>query len=296
MPLFPYLARINTSPVHTHEPNQLINETSPYLLQHAYNPVNWVAWSDAVFERAKQEDKLVLISIGYSACHWCHVMERESFENPEIAQLMNKHFICIKVDREEHPHVDSLYMSAVQLMNKQGGWPLNCFTLPDGRPIFGGTYYRPEEWRDILDSLHQLYRSDKSRVLDYARNITKVLREEELIHRQIEVAMQSGLLDELVQGWSTSFDLKYGGQQRAPKFPLPVNYQFLLMFCFLRGHKPVHDHVHLTLEKMAQGGIYDQLAGGFARYSVDALWKVPHFEKMLYDNAQLVHLYCDAYR
>lgn len=277
--------------------NALVNETSPYLLQHAHNPVNWVAWSPEVFERAKQEDKLVLISIGYSACHWCHVMEHESFEDDAVAEIMNRDFICIKIDREEHPHVDSLYMSAVQLMNKQGGWPLNCFTLPDGRPIYGGTYYPKETWKEILHSLSDVYKTEKRKVLDYAEKITAVIKSHDLIEvKSVPDIFSSGILTEHVDAWAASFDNVHGGPKRAPKFPLPTNYQFLLYYGHMEKRPLVLQHVHLTLEKMAKGGIYDQLGGGFARYSVDELWKVPHFEKMLYDNAQLISLYCEAWR
>lgn len=280
--------------IHT---NALANELSPYLLQHAHNPVNWLPWSPDVFERAKQEDKLVLISIGYSACHWCHVMEHESFEDEEVAEIMNQHFLCVKIDREEHPHIDSLYMTAVQLMNKQGGWPLNCFTLPDGRPIYGGTYFARNPWIDILKSLRDVYQNDRGKVLDYARRITEVIQQQDIIHTpEKPMVFHSGILDDLVASWKDTFDNEHGGPKRAPKFPLPTNYQFLLYFSFLRGEPEVHRHVHLTLDKMAKGGIYDQIGGGFARYSVDEIWKVPHFEKMLYDNAQLISLYSEAYR
>ncbi len=276
--------------------NQLINESSPYLLQHAHNPVNWVAWSEVAFEQAKQQNKLVILSIGYSACHWCHVMEHESFENEAVAQLMNQHFICIKIDREEHPHIDSLYMSAVQLMNKQGGWPLNCITLPDGRPIYGGTYFPKEAWLEILESLANIYRNDLPKVLEYADRITNYLQNTELIAlKQVLPKFEKEQLNEAIEKWVLTFDNEFGGPQRAPKFPLPNNYSFLLHYANNFKEKKMLDHVALTLEKMAKGGIFDQLGGGFSRYSVDDRWKVPHFEKMLYDNAQLISLYAEAF-
>jgi uncharacterized protein YyaL (SSP411 family) len=280
------------------ETNELINETSPYLLQHARNPVKWVPWSEKVFEHAKKEDKLVLISIGYSACHWCHVMEHESFEDAKVAEVMNKHFICVKVDREERPDVDMLYMTAVQLMSGQGGWPLNCFVLPDGRPIYGGTYFRKEQWINILMNLSGIYEEDREKVMQYATELTNGIHQTELFHtRKVENdGLKKEVLEKCIINWEKRFDDEWGGPAKAPKFPLPNNYSFLLKHARLTGNKKLLGHVELTLNKMACGGIYDQLGGGFARYSVDVFWKVPHFEKMLYDNAQLVSLYCEAYR
>lgn len=277
--------------------NDLIKETSPYLQQHAHNPVNWVAWSEDVFIRAKKEDKLVLISVGYSACHWCHVMEHESFEDEEVAALMNKFFINVKVDREERPDVDQVYMTAVQLMTQQGGWPLNCFCLPDGRPIYGGTYFPKEQWMHILKSLQHTYQNNRSEVLEYAENLHEGVIRSELIQRnEDEVNFSKNKLEELVLRWSKRFDHINGGDSKAPKFPLPNNYMFLLEYGIKSNDQALLDHVELTLDKMAMGGIYDQIGGGFARYSVDMLWKVPHFEKMLYDNGQLLELYAKAYR
>ncbi len=278
-------------------PNSLITETSPYLLQHAYNPVNWVAFSDDAFEKAKIENKLVLISIGYSACHWCHVMEHESFEDAEVAQLMNENFINIKVDREERTDVDMLYMQAVQLMTGQGGWPLNCFTLPDGKPIYGGTYFQKQHWKGILKNLSDLNKSDPQKIVEYAQNLTNGIKQAELIttQKQTEHKLDKAVLQNAVTNWKKRLDNKEGGPNKAPKFPLPSNYQFLLRYAIIEGDNDLLNHVNLTLTKMAQGGIYDQLRGGFSRYSTDTLWKVPHFEKMLYDNAQLVSLYTEAY-
>ena len=277
--------------------NDLINETSPYLLQHAHNPVNWVAWSDDAFERAKKENKLVLISVGYSACHWCHVMEHESFEDKEVAALMNKFFISVKVDREERPDVDQVYMTAVQLMTQQGGWPLNCFCLPDGRPIYGGTYFPKDQWIHILKSLHCTFQNDFEKVEEYASKLHEGVQRAELIQKnETEIQFNIEKLRELVLRWSKLFDGINGGDSKAPKFPLPQNYLFLLEYATQMDDQKVMEHVCLSLDKMAMGGIYDQVGGGFARYSVDMLWKVPHFEKMLYDNGQLIELYSKAYR
>lgn len=277
--------------------NDLARESSLYLQQHAHNPVNWVPFSPAAFETAKKEGKLVLVSIGYSACHWCHVMEHECFEDEEVAALMNKFFVCIKVDREERPDVDQVYMNAVQLMTQRGGWPLNCFTLPDGRPIYGGTYFPKEQWMHILRSLWHTYVSDPKKVLEYASDLTEGIAKSELIPEAQPIGdFPDKKLPELVRRWMPKFDNLEGGPTHAPKFPLPNNYLFLLHHAHLNENQAVKDHVRLTLEKMTKGGIYDQIGGGFSRYSVDMLWKVPHFEKMLYDNGQLLSLYAAAYR
>lgn len=279
------------------KPNALIHETSPYLLQHAHNPVNWLPFSEEAFETAKRENKPVLISVGYSACHWCHVMEHESFEDEQVAALMNRHFINIKVDREERSDVDMLYMHAVQLMTGQGGWPLNCFVLPDGRPFYGGTYFHKAQWLTVLQNLADIYEQDPKRVSDYASELTNGIKQSELISTRPkeDAAIDLKILKDSVSKWKTRMDNEEGGPNRAPKFPLPSNYQFLLRYASLEKDDQLMRHVNLTLTKMALGGIYDQLHGGFARYSTDTLWKVPHFEKMLYDNAQLVSLYSEAY-
>ncbi len=277
--------------------NDLIQESSPYLLQHAHNPVNWVAWSDDVFDRAKKENKLVLISVGYSACHWCHVMEHESFESEEVAALMNKYFINVKVDREERPDVDQVYMTAVQLMTQKGGWPLNCFTLPDGRPVYGGTYFPKDQWTHILNSLNHTFENDLEKMHEYAANLHEGISASELVTKtEFTSNFNESHLKELVQRWSKNFDRYEGGNSRAPKFPLPSNIEFQLDYALNSKDETVKSHVELTLDKMAMGGIYDQIGGGFSRYSVDMLWKVPHFEKMLYDNGQLLTIYSKAYR
>ncbi len=286
---------MNSHP-HKHT-NALIHETSPYLLQHAHNPVNWLAWNEASLEKAKTENKLILISVGYSACHWCHVMEHESFEDENVAKLMNDHFICIKVDREERPDIDQVYMLGVQLMTGQGGWPLNCFALPDGRPIYGGTYFPKSNWMNILLNLADLYQQEPEKAIDYAKQLTEGVRLAELVKTNPEEAsFKIETLHKSVKTWKTRLDKVDGGPDKAPKFPLPNNYQFLLRYAHHTKDEELLDHIQLTLKKMAYGGIYDQIGGGFSRYSVDHLWKVPHFEKMLYDNAQLVTLYCEAYQ
>ena len=276
--------------------NQLSNESSPYLLQHAKNPVHWVAWSEDIFEMAKAEDKLLLISVGYSACHWCHVMEHECFENEEVAAFMNAHFINVKVDREERPDVDQVYMSAVQLMTQRGGWPLNCFTLPDGRPIYGGTYFPKEQWMHVLKSLVHTYNHDRAKAIDYAKQLHEGIQQAELIDQpQKPAPFSTEKLHEMVVRWARTFDTFEGGTNKAPKFPLPNNWLFLLRYAQHFDEAKIEKQVQLTLDKIAFGGIYDQIGGGFTRYSVDVLWKVPHFEKMLYDNAQLIGLYAQAY-
>lgn len=277
--------------------NLLDRETSPYLLQHKDNPVYWHAWNDEAWQRAKQEQKPVLVSIGYSACHWCHVMEHEVFEDFECAEFMNMHFVCIKVDREERPDVDSWYMDAVHLMGSQGGWPLNVFTLPDGRPIFGGTYFPKNKWLGLLENLVDAFRQSPAQMSEYAGKLSDALHQ---LNEQRDEAVEGTFtwqrVDQLVESWSKYWDKTLGGMHRAPKFPMPNNWEFLLQYGHLQQNAAALMQVRTTLTKMALGGIYDQLGGGFARYSVDAEWKVPHFEKMLYDNAQLLSVYAQAYR
>ena len=277
--------------------NKLINENSPYLLQHAHNPVNWYPWGKEALEKAKREDKLLIISIGYSACHWCHVMEHESFENEEIAKIMNDHFVCIKVDREEHPDVDQVYMTAVQIMTGRGGWPLNCIALPDGRPVYVGTYFKPDQWQNILKNLAEQFKTDKQRFIRSAESIQAGIQQSEFSYLQKE--SKEFKFEEIVSATEKQkkkFDNKEGGFNRAPKFPLPSFWHYLLEYSYYTKDEKIEKQLYLTLDKMAYGGIYDQIGGGFARYSVDPYWKVPHFEKMLYDNAQLVSLYSYAYQ
>ena len=276
--------------------NNLKYESSPYLLQHANNPVNWYAWNDATLELAKKENKIILVSIGYSACHWCHVMEHESFEDENVAILMNQHFINIKVDREERPDIDMVYMGAVQLMTGQGGWPLNCFALPDGRPIYGGTYFPKNQWVNVLSNLADLFKTNPDKAYEYAANLTDGLEHLEMPKGIDNAAFSIDSLRKSTFKWKQAFDVEFGGPNRAPKFPLPNNYLFLLHYNFFENDPVIRKHLDLTLTKMAWGGIYDHLGGGFARYSTDLFWKVPHFEKMLYDNAQLISLYAQAYK
>ena len=279
--------------------NDLVNETSPYLLQHAYNPVQWKPWNDDTLLLAKEANKPILVSIGYSACHWCHVMEHESFEDDDVAKIMNAHFICIKVDREERPDVDQLYMNAAQLITG-GGWPLNCFAFPDGRPFYAGTYYQKDKWLQLLETIQREWEENRDKLKDYADKLLQGIKSSSTIERvdgfvsNKEAVME--LVDQSVSNWAKTFDHIEGGTNRAPKFPLPNNYQFLREYAVMRNNKPLERYVDLTLTKMARGGIYDQIGGGFARYAVDNKWKVPHFEKMLYDNGQLLELYADSYR
>ncbi len=283
--------------------NRLQYESSPYLLQHANNPVDWYPWGEEALHRAKEENKLIIVSIGYAACHWCHVMEHESFEDQEVAKAMNERFICIKVDREERPDIDKVYMDAVLLMSGQGGWPLNAFALPDGRPIYGGTYFQKSVWMQILHQLSDMYSKTPDKAMSYADNLYKAIQDVGNIKKIANhTTFQQGDIIDTLTNWLPQIDTKFGGRKtKANKFPLPMNNLSLLRASKLL-HKDVselaqstYEAQKVTLEKMAFGGIYDHLGGGFARYSVDAYWKVPHFEKMLYDNGQLVSLYAEAY-
>jgi uncharacterized protein YyaL (SSP411 family) len=276
--------------------NHLSQETSPYLLQHKDNPVHWFAWGEEAWETARRENKMVLVSIGYSACHWCHVMEHEVFEDFECAEFMNMHFVCIKVDREERPDVDSWFMDAVHLIGSQGGWPLNVCTLPDGRPIYGGTYFPKQKWMELLENLHHVMKTDEGRATEYAGQLHSALMELNAGSRNEGGLSDISHVHELMDKWANYWDLGRGGNRKAPKFLMPNNWELLLHYAMHYKNERALDHVKLTLDQMAMGGIYDQLGGAFARYSVDAEWKVPHFEKMLYDNAQLVSLYAQAYR
>ena len=281
---------------HSHT-NALVNETSPYLLQHAHNPVNWYPWGKEALEKARVEKKLIIISIGYSSCHWCHVMEHESFEDSAVARLMNDHFVCIKVDREERPDIDHIYMTAVHLLNQQGGWPLNCIALPDGRPIWGGTYFPREQWMEALQQVHAYYLENPEKTEKYAADLAAGITQSSIfLSTDIPDPSKEVDIRKVVKKWSAQFDHEHGGNRGAPKFPMPVNLEFLLHYAHRLGDQEVLQYVETTLIKMARGGIYDQVGGGFARYSVDQVWKVPHFEKMLYDNAQLVGLYAQAYQ
>ncbi|MGH7832101.1 MAG: thioredoxin domain-containing protein [Candidatus Binatia bacterium] len=281
--------------------NRLINETSPYLLQHAHNPVDWHAWGEEAFQKARAENKPVLLSIGYSACHWCHVMERESFENEEIAALMNDNFVNIKVDREERPDLDEIYMNAVQILTGRGGWPMTVFLTPEGKPFYGGTYFPPEDrhgmpgFSKILQAVAHAYRE---RPQDVEKSVGQILAVLNRLGetRETQRPFSPDLLQGAAEQIGQAYDSEYGGFGRAPKFPNAGVFEL-----FLRAHRKSQERrllemVDHTLARMAQGGIYDHLGGGFHRYSVDEKWLVPHFEKMLYDNAQLLRIYADAFR
>jgi hypothetical protein len=277
--------------------NRLKNQTSPYLLQHANNPVDWFPWGEEALAKAKNENKLILVSIGYSACHWCHVMEHESFEDQDVADIMNKFFVCIKIDREVRPDIDQIYMDAVQLMTGSGGWPLNCFCLPDQRPIYGGTYFKKEDWKSLLRNLADYWQQKPDEAVAYAVRLTEGINKSELLVKIAEeVEYSKADVSAIFDTWKRSFDLVEGGYNRIPKFPLPNNWQFMLRYAHLMNDDVAHTASRVTLQKMAFGGIYDQIGGGFARYSVDGRWHIPHFEKMLYDNAQLVSLYSEAFQ
>jgi uncharacterized protein len=280
--------------------NRLAGETSPYLLQHAHNPVDWYPWGQEALERARREDRPIMLSIGYAACHWCHVMERESFEDPETAALLNERFVSIKVDREERPDLDSVYMDAVQAMTGQGGWPMTVFLTPDGEPFYGGTYYPPDDrhglpsFRRVLDAVSEAWRDRRGEAVDQGRRLAQA------IGRASErVASTDPLSEEVLRtaygSLERSFDREWGGVSAGMKFPQPMTLEFLLR-CHLRLIPGAGDLVRLTLDRMAGGGVYDQVGGGFHRYSVDPRWHVPHFEKMLYDNAQLARLYTRAWQ
>jgi uncharacterized protein YyaL (SSP411 family) len=279
--------------------NRLAAEASPYLLQHARNPVDWYPWGEEAFERARREDKPVLVSIGYAACHWCHVMERESFEDPETAALMNEHFVSIKVDREERPDVDAIYMDAVQALTGHGGWPLTAFVTPDGEPFYAGTYYPSEDrhgmpsFKRILTAIAETWRERRDEVRTQGRRLVEAISRAGLAASG--EPMTSDLLDDAFVALRRSFDPRWGGFGGAPKFPQPMTLEFVLR-AHLRGGPEALDVLTTTLDRMAAGGVYDQVGGGFHRYSVDERWHVPHFEKMLYDNAQLLRVYTRAWQ
>jgi uncharacterized protein len=277
--------------------NLLSSETSPYLLQHAQNPVFWQAWNAASLAEAISKNKLIIVSVGYSACHWCHVMEHESFEDFEVSEVMNHSFINIKVDREERPDVDAVYMKAVQIMTNQGGWPMNVICLPDGKPVWGGTYFRKNDWINALDQLQKLFKTQPEKLYEYANKLHEGIAAISVLQNpENNLNFGSENLKKLVAKWERSFDWEYGGMARAPKFMMPTNYEFLLRYGYQTKNEKLLEFVNLTLTKMAYGGLFDTVDGGFSRYSVDIKWHVPHFEKMLYDNGQLISLYANAYK
>ena len=282
-------------------PNRLANETSPYLLQHKDNPVDWYPWGDDAFALARELDRPIFLSVGYSSCHWCHVMERESFENHEIAALMNDLFVNIKVDREERPDVDSIYMSAIQSMTGHGGWPMSVFMSPDGSPFYGGTYFPSEDrggmpsFPRVLAAVSEAYRDRRGEITQSSARIVNAISSQSRARMSIEPMAQS-MFHSAYRHLAPEFDWQNGGIGMQPKFPQPMMYEFLLTHAQLQGNAAAGDFADLTLTKMARGGIYDQICGGFHRYSVDSVWLVPHFEKMLYDNGQLVSLYLHAWQ
>ncbi|MFO8001343.1 MAG: thioredoxin domain-containing protein [Marinilabilia sp.] len=276
--------------------NNLIHASSPYLLQHARNPVDWHPWEQPVLDRAVNEDKLILVSIGYSACHWCHVMAHECFEDPDVARLMNEHFINIKVDREERPDVDHFFMTAVQLMGGRGGWPLNVVALPDGQPVWGGTYLPKEQWMAVLEKIHHLFLNERDKLTHHAHNVTAGVEQSSIIGNPQDTSVDmDGILNRAIENLSPQWDMKHGGLGGAPKFPMPAHLEFLMNLHHHHQQEEYRQYLTTTLDHMASGGIYDHIGGGFARYAVDDQWKVPHFEKMLYDNAQLISLYAKAF-
>ncbi len=277
--------------------NALSKSHSPYLLQHAQNPVHWQPWSDETLALAQTQNKPLLVSIGYAACHWCHVMAHETFEDEASARIMNEHFICIKVDREERPDIDAIYMQAVQMMTGSGGWPLHVFALPDGRPFFGGTYFPRDQWQQLVRAAAHEYHHNYEKVSAYAENLEKGMRVSvPVISSPSIVEFGPALMTSAAQDLQDRFDQSHGGFLGAPKFPMPTLLNFLHDYSLLAQDDTIEQHIHTTLKKMSLGGIYDHIGGGFARYSVDSRWKVPHFEKMLYDNAQLLSLLSKMYR
>ena len=282
--------------------NKLITEQSPYLLQHAHNPVDWYPWGDEAFNRAKQAHKPVIVSIGYAACHWCHVMERESFENADVAAYMNEHFVCVKVDREEHPDVDHMYMDAVQAISGSGGWPLNVFVTPDRAPFYGGTYYPPRpafnrpSWVQLLQRMNEIWHEQHDEVTAQAEQMLQHLRQaSQSLSVKTEKSLGKDICHKIADTLLNHADKEMGGFGNAPKFPGTMAISYLLEHYHFTGYQASLDHALHSLDAMINGGIYDQLAGGFARYSTDREWLAPHFEKMLYDNALLVSSLCDAY-
>ena len=280
------------------EPNSLVNEVSPYLLQHSYNPVKWYAWNDGTLEKAKVENKLLLISIGYSSCHWCHVMEKESFMDSDIADIMNQKYICIKVDREERPDIDQVYMNAVQIITRRGGWPLNCFALPNGKPVYGGTYFPKEQWRTVLESMSETWTNEPQKVIDVANELQQgIVNSEVIVNKSsIDSNRYKTSLDLSISSILSKLDRANGGTVGAPKFPMPGLIKLFVEYANHSKDTASADFANITLQKIANGGIYDHVGGGFFRYAVDEKWAIPHFEKMLYDNAQLIELYSFAYR
>lgn len=284
--------------VYPSKSNRLINSLSPYLLQHAYNPVDWFPWGKEALEKAIHENKPIIVSIGYSACHWCHVMEKECFEKEEVASIMNTYFVCIKVDREERPDIDHIYMDAIQAMGLSGGWPLHVFLTPEAKPFYGGTYFPLQQWKTILIKVAEAYKTQKQQLENSATQFVDILSIKDTEKFKLtltEDSVSTAELHHIYDHLADHFDTEAGGIGQAPKFPMPCNYFFLLRYYYYtKNEKTLHQITH-TLDQIASGGIYDQIGGGFSRYAVDDEWIVPHFEKMLYDNAQLISLYAETY-
>ena len=290
----PDLESSNTK--HYNYTNDLVNETSPYLLQHAHNPVNWKPWSDKAFQLAKEKNKLIVLSIGYSSCHWCHVMEEESFEDPQVATLMNENFVSIKVDREERPDVDIIYQTALELIQGSGGWPLNAIMLPNGKPVYLGTYHDKTSWQNVLAKFSSEYNTNPKQLEQYAELLTKGVQEvySNTTGNQNE-SINKDLIKSSVTKVSKQWDKEWGGNLGQQKFIMPSELNFLLEYSIITNNSEVRKHVKNTLDNIKKGGIHDQIGGGFFRYSTDSYWKFPHFEKMLYDNAQILSLYAKAF-
>ena len=278
--------------------NHLINESSPYLLQHAHNPVDWHPWGEEALQKAKAENKMLIISVGYAACHWCHVMEHESFEDTTVSRIMNEHFINIKVDREERPDVDDIYMTACQMASdKSCGWPLNAFALSNGQPVWAGTYFPKKQWIETLKYFVKVQKEQPEKLKEYASQLTEGIQKNSQVSlNPVKQEFTNDDLNKISKAFLENIDYKKGGRVGSPKFPMPNNYDFLLKYYHKTKQEKALEAITVTLDNMALGGIYDHLGGGFARYSTDADWKVPHFEKMLYDNGQLVSLYAAAYQ
>jgi len=276
--------------------NRLSKASSPYLRQHATNPVDWYEWSDEALTKARTENKPMIISIGYAACHWCHVMAHESFSDDEIAAFMNEHFVCIKIDREEKPDIDQIYMDAAHIITGRGGWPLNAIALPDGRPFYASTYFPPQQWLDVLQQLHQVYETDYTRVLKAAESITQGINASTFSTVGAEKSFSKDWYQAAYEQHIRKIDFQLGGYKKAPKFMMPIGLEFFLQYHYLTGENQAIQAITTALDAMTNGGLNDQIGGGFARYSTDEQWLVPHFEKMLYDNAQLISLYSKAYQ
>ena len=277
--------------------NQLEKESSPYLLQHAKNPVHWQPWKKDAYQEFNHEKKLVIVSIGYSSCHWCHVMEEETFEDARVADFMNKNFINIKVDREENPEVDNIYMTATQMMTGRGGWTLNVICLPDGRPVYGGTYHTKEQWMEILKKVNEIYSTDESKLMTIARDVANGIQE----INTFEVPQKTSLLkpeifENEMQLWGKQWDETYGGEKQNQKFITPVKYNYIQQFKTLKKDTAIQKYFEHSLNTIAQSGVYDPIDGGFFRYATDSFWEVPHFEIMLYDNAQIIGMYANAFK